>query len=248
MNEIKSKIEEISSLEVQLQTTQQQLIKVNSELSSLGIFAFSTKRELNARVKELSDSATMISNKISQARAFINNAGSVEALQSSIDNNERKVFECLNSVKFLNDELESLKTQLNSIIQKMKNHQIIFTLAQNIEVLSLMIEDPSLLSLIINDNNIIMMIQASDELRYMLKTSKIIYLIPKDVQKRIFGSSSFDVEAAYYQACQAMEEARCMDDIIWARGEFEAIKFYKDSAQRFIKCERMIASNTYKYK
>lgn len=81
----------------------------------------------------------------------------------------------------------------------------------------------------------------------MIKNSKSFHMLPKDKQSGLLGSCSFDAEAAYYQACQAMEEAKSMDDIKWARGEFVAIRWYKDSTQRLEKCEEMIKSNTYKY-
>ena len=84
------------------------------------------------------------------------------------------------------------------------------------------------------------------ELRYIIKNSEFFYMLPKDKQKSLFGTSSFDAEAVYYQACQTMEEAQSMDDINWARGEFAAIRRYKDSAQKLAKCEEMIANNTYK--
>ena len=91
-----------------------------------------------------------------------------------------------------------------------------------------------------------MTIKADDELRYMLKNSELFYMLPKDKQKFLFGSSYFDTETVYNQACQAMDGAKSMEDIKWARGEFAAIKRYKDSAQRFARCDEMIAKNTYK--
>lgn len=224
--EIKSKSHQIVSFEAQLKTAQQQLSQANNELSSLGMFAFSKKKELSARVKELSSLIESISDKISQSKKFINDAGSIEAIQASIEGNERKITEYLDSAKYLNDELTPLQEQLIPVVQKLENRQIIATLAQDEKVLPLLAAD--------------------DELRYIIKNSEFFYVLPKDKQKSLFGSSSFDAEAVYYQACQAMEEAKSMDDINWARGEFAAIRHYKDSAQKLVKCEEMIANNTYK--
>lgn len=236
LRDVKSKSEQIVSLEVQLKTTQQQLAQANSELSSLGMFAFSKKKEVAARVKELSSLSASISEKISQAKKFINSAGSVDAIQTSIESNERKIAECLSSTKPLNDELASLQTQLVPVVQKLENRQIIATLAQDEEILPLLVDEYS----------IAMIIKADDELRYMIKNSEFFYMLPKAKQKSLFGNSYFDAEAVYYQACQAMEEAKSMDDIKWARGEFAAIRRYKDSNQRLAKCDEMIANNTYK--
>ena len=236
LREIKNKSDQIISLEAQLKTTQQQLAQANSELSSLGMFAFSKKKEVAARVKDLSSLVASISDKISQAKKFIKGAGSVDTLQASIESNERKIAECLSSTKSLNDELAPLQAQLVPIVQKLENRQIIATLAQDEEILPLLVDEYS----------IAMIIKADDELRYMIKNSEFFYMLPKAKQKSLFGSSSFDAEAVYYQACQAMEEAKSMDDIKWARGEFAAIRRYKDSNQRLAKCEEMIANNTYK--
>jgi hypothetical protein len=71
-------------------------------------------------------------------------------------------------------------------------------------------------------------------------------VLPKAIQKTIFGTSTFDAEAVYYQACQAMEYAKSIDDIKWARGEFSAIRRYKNSNELLQKCDEMIAKNTYK--
>ena len=236
LRDVKSKSEQIVSLEAQLKTTQQQLEQANSELSSLGMFAFSKKKEVAARVKELSSLSASISEKISQAKKFINGASSVDAIQASIESNERKIAECLSSTKSLNDELASLQAQLVPVVQKLENRQTIATLAQDEEILPLLVDEYS----------IAMIIKADDELRYMIKNSELFYLLPKTKQKSLFGNSSFDAEAVYYQACQAMEEAKSMDDIKWARGEFAAIRRYKDSTQRLAKCDEMIANNTYK--
>ena len=237
LREIKSKTDQIASLEAQLKTTQQQLTQANSELSSLGMFAFSKKKEVAARVKELSSLVASISDKISQAKKFIKGAGSVDTLQASIESNERKIAECLSSTKSLNDEISSLQAQLVPVVQKLENRQIISTLAQ----------DENILPLLVDEYSIAKIIKADDELRYMIKYSEFFYLLPKTKQKSLFGYSSFDAEAVYYQACQAMEEAKSMDDIKWARGEFAAIRRYKDSSQRLAKCDEMIANNTYKY-
>ena len=241
LREIKNTSEQIVSLEAQLETTQQYLAQANKELSSLGVFAFSKKKELAVRMKELTDQASDISDKISQARKFISKADTVDALQASIDDNERKIAKCSDgtglSEKSLKDELMSLRDQLAPIVQKLNNRQVIATLAQ----------DEKILPLLVDEYSIAMTIKADDELRYMLKNSELFYMLPKDRQKLFFGMKGyFDTESVYYQACQAMDGAQSIEDIKWARGEFEAIKRYKDSAQRLARCDEMIAKNTYK--
>ena len=237
LQEVERQSDKLASFEIQLKTTEQQLAKANSELDSLGMLAFSKKKELAARVKDLSLLSKSISDKISQTKAFINGAGSPEMLQASIDSNEIKVDECLNSVKFLNDELALLQEQLMPTIHKLENRQIIAILAQ----------DEKKLPLLFDEYYLAIFIKTDTELQYMIKNSKSFHMLPKDKQSGLLGSCSFDAEAAYYQACQAMEEAKSMDDIKWARGEFVAIRWYKDSTQRLEKCEEMIKSNTYKY-
>lgn len=240
LREIKNTSEQITSLEAQLEKTQQHLAQTNKELSSLGVFAFSKKKELAARMKELTDQASSISDKISQAKKFISKADTVDVLQASISDNERKIAKrdgAGPSEKSLNAELMSLQEQLAPIAQKLNNRQIIATLAQ----------DEKILPLLVDEYSIAMTIKADDELRYMLKNSELFYMLPKDRQKLFFGMKGyFDTESVYYQACQAMDGAQSIEDIKWARGEFAAIKRYKDSAQRLARCDEMIAKNTYK--
>ena len=57
-----------------------------------------------------------------------------------------------------------------------------------------------------------------------------------------------DIEAIYWQACQAMDSARSILDISWAKTEFASILSYKDSKQRYAKCEEMIEKNTFENK
>ena len=238
LREIKNTSEQITSLEAQLEKTQQHLAQTNKELSSLGVFAFSKKKELAARMKELADHASSISDKISQAKKFISKADTVDVLQASISDNERKIAKRFDgagpSEKSLNDELMSLQEQLAPIVQKLNNRQVIATLAQ----------DEKILPLLVDEHSIAMTIKADDELRYMLKNSELFYMLPKDRQKLFFGSY-FDTESVYYQACQAMDGAKSMEDIKWARGEFAAIKRYKDSAQRLARCDEMIENNSF---
>ena len=80
----------------------------------------------------------------------------------------------------------------------------------------------------------------------MIESLEHFYVLPKSKQKTIFGASTFDAEAVYCQACQAMEYAKSVDDIKWARGEFSVIKKYKNSLELLQKCDEMIAKNTYK--
>lgn len=91
LREVKRKSEQISSLEAQLKTTQQRLVQVNSERSSLGMFAFSKKKEIANRVKELSSLSASISDEISQAKKFIKGVGSIDVIQSSIETYEKNL-------------------------------------------------------------------------------------------------------------------------------------------------------------
>ena len=91
-----------------------------------------------------------------------------------------------------------------------------------------------------------MLIKADDELRYMIAPLDHFYLLPIEKRKTIFGFIGIDVAAVYYQACQGMECAKSIDDIKWARGEFSAIKRYKNSIELLQKCDEMIARYTYK--
>lgn len=50
-----------------------------------------------------------------------------------------------------------------------------------------------------------------------------------------------DVEAIYFQACQALDYPSGPDDILWAKAQFMKISGYKDADQRVSECNRKIA-------
>lgn len=129
-----------------------------------------------------------------------------------------------------------MQAQLVPIVRKLENRQTIATLSQNKEILPLLVDIYSVFK----------MIKADTELRHVVKNSEAFWMLPKNKQKILLGKSSLDVEAVYYQACQAMENAKSMIDVKWAGDNFVAIIDYKDSKQRLKKCHEMIANNTYK--
>jgi hypothetical protein len=103
----------------------------------------------------------------------------------------------------LNEKLVPLRVQIAPIVEQLENRQTIAILAQ----------DEAVLPLLIEEHSVAMIIKTDDELRYMIKSLEHFYMLPKSKQKTIFGASTFDAEAVYYQACQAMEYAKSVDDI-----------------------------------
>ena len=246
LQESKNNVELIFEPEARIKTIQQQITQLNSELSRLGAFAFSKKKEISVKITELKNCLEDYSNKISKIKEHIKKIGPKEALVNSIEANKRSVKECLREIELLNPELDKLNAQLEPIVEKLKNRQIIATLFQNEKILPKLAENEKVLPILLENDSIVAKIKMDDKLKYMIKSSEFFYLIPRDKQKTIFGSIIFDTEAVYYQACQALENARSIDDVKWAQQRFIPISRYKDSNSLLLKCEEMIEKNTYK--
>lgn len=233
---IRTKSKEVVDLDIKLNETQKQLLQAKKDLSSLGVFAFSQKRELSGRISKLSDLSTDYSNRIAQAKKFINESGSLESLSMSIESKKGLIGKYNKELEVLYAKLPSFDTRIEQVKKKIENSQVIAILAQ----------DDIILPALVEIDSVVKIIKLDDELRNLIKSSSVFYVIPKYLQESIFGDVSFDVEAVYYQACQALENAISMDDIKWAHDEFLSIRRYKDSNALLAKCEKMIANNTFK--
>lgn len=214
-----------------------QIAQLEKELSSLGFLAFTQKRELSAKIASLTSELSQIEKCIGESQRFIRANGSIETLTTSVAAEEEKVKTYHAEIETLTEELAPLRTQIAPILEQLENRQTIAMLAQDEKILPLLIEEVTVVSVIKADN----------ELRKIIKSLEHVYVIPKSIQKKLFAASGLDAGAVYYQATQALENATSMDDIKWARGEFAAIKHYKDSQELLQVCEAMIAKHTYKY-
>jgi hypothetical protein len=224
------------NLEAQYKANQAQITQMTNEQSSLGLFAFAQKRELSQKIASLAAVNTRLAKGMAKAQDFIKTKGSAESLRHTVGTIEQKLGVLSSELAELNEKLVPLRVQIAPIVEQLENRQTIAILAQ----------DEAVLPLLIEEHSVAMIIKTDDELRYMIKSLEHFYVLPKSKQKTIFGASTFDAEAVYYQACQAMEYAKSVDDIKWARGEFSAIKRYKNSFELLKKCDEMIAENTYK--
>ena len=218
----------LTKLEEQLRANQTQHAQSNKELSSLGVFAFSQKRELSALIATLTSRCARLKQEIADVQNYIKTNGTVETLEESIQSIERSIQERNAQLDNLNEELRDLQGQIEPVIEKLKDRQIIAVLYQHAEILPALVDEPSVAMVIRND----------DALRYMIKSSENFYLLPREKQKTIFGTtSSLDCEAIYYQACQAMDEVGKEDDLRWAMEQFQKIENYKDSRNRIETCK-----------
>ena len=218
----------LAKLKEQLGTNQAQLAQSNKELSSLGMFAFSQKRELSALIATLTSRCARLEQEIASEQHFIKTNGTVEALGASIKATERSIEDRNAQINNLNEELQDFQKQMDPVLEKLRDRQIIAMLHRHAEILPVLVDEPS----------IAVVIKSDDALRYMIKSSENFYLLPRDKQKTIFGTtSSLDCEAIYYQACQAMDEVGKEDDLRWAMEQFQKIENYKDSRKRIETCK-----------
>ena len=95
--------------------------------------------------------------------------------------------------------------------------------------------------LLLSDETICSCIKANDSLKIFAVKNPLLKKMPKDIQNRILKKSTkLDSEAIYFQACQALENPRGNDDIIWAKEQFVSLLGYKDSEQKIQECYRII--------
>ncbi len=227
---IQNETNKIHSIEASIEIAYEQLDKTKKEMLSLGIFAFAKRKELSARIKEIETSIANSLSNINRSEALIKDCGALDKLQASIDRNLKKIEEEDKALKYLKEESNRLRTLRESFIRKLANRQIIVTLSDETEALALLL----------TETKVIARIRADDELRYIIRNSTAFEKLPFNIKKRISGCEALDDETSYYQACQAMDSAKRVEDIEWARDQFAAIRNYKDSAQRLEKCNILI--------
>lgn len=228
----KTQIEELKKKEDFVVSAKVEIANLNEELNKLGVLAFSKKKEISTKIKELT-------RQLNVAESVVNKKTSLEGgFQSDIAECNRKISECKNKLSSIDFQLAELNEQLNRQLAKLEQPKFIAVLCQKEEVLPLLAEEDSIVSIIKRNN----------DLKDIIKQSCMQMFLPADKQKTIFKIVNFDVEAVYFQACQAMETARSLDDIKWARGEFASIPKYKDALVLRDKCDEMLASNKYKLK
>ena len=230
-DDLKNKLNQFKSNTDLVVSAKEEIVRLNHELSNLGVFSFSKKKEITANIQELNK-------KLKDAEAFLQklNINEMKSLQK-INEYEGEIAEYKNEISLIDLELNDLQVQLLPALEKLEDRKIIAALIE--------VEEGALLVLS-EEDSIVNLIRADADLKYFIKTSEAFYLLPKYIQKSIFNSTDIDVEAVYFQACQAVELAKSTDDIKWARNEFASIKKYKDSQSWLMKCDEMIARNTYK--
>ena len=136
----------------------------------------------------------------------------------------------------LQDEDKNLELEALNIVKKLINRQIISVLA----------EDETVIVPLFDDYLIIQFVKGDSELLLKIKCYSSFGALSPQRQKALLGKSELDWESQYYQACQAVENARGIKDIRWAYEQFLSLVNYKDSSVYLEKCKNMIEKNTHK--
>lgn len=220
----------ISVLEKSLQEWNDQKEKLNSELSALGLFAMSRKKEINAQIINLESSISNSQNELKSLKVAIERLGREETLSKLIVDKQKSVQDYTCEIELINKRIDDFKFDHETLLQKVMNRQSIAIITEN----------PDYIVACVNDDIISIIIQSDDELRALICSYDSFYTLNESSYDVKTSFSPIDVEAIYYQAVQAFEYARNIDDIEWAYEQFSRIPFYKDSREYMKKCREKL--------
>ncbi|MBE6713543.1 MAG: TIR domain-containing protein [Ruminococcaceae bacterium] len=231
---VRSKNERVAGLEKELENAEKQSRAAQRSLSSAGMFAFSKKKELGERAKQTDARVKQIAAEIYLIKTDLIKLPKEAALQEEMESNDQNFKKLLAEARDMSDQLEPLKKELKILARSVDDRQVLAALMQ----------DAAVLPMLAGEDFFEKRMKRDEELKQVLLSSESFIKASKHVQNALVGTKKLDREAIYYQACQAMDHAKSLDDIRWARVEFGLLCSYRDSDQRRSKCEKMLAKNS----
>ena len=241
-NEIDSLNGQIYKANEDIISLENQLTRKNQELSGLGIFSIGAKKEVNAQITNLKTAIdkskselTELQQRLSFCQKENGNSMSEYDIEQNIlslkRNNEINIEE---KVRIEKNAKEAV-LRLESVLMKIVTDKYLAILLST--------NDKSLLERILSDSRIIPVIQSNRRMLDIVQMNSFYYQLSAEIisQFKRKKGSGLDLEAIYFQACQAMENPANDADIIWAKEQFMKISGYKDSDLRVSECNIRIA-------
>ena len=156
----------LASYDEQYQANQLQIAQATKEQASLGLFAFSQKREISAKITSLTAISTRLEKEIASARNFIKTNGTVESIRNTAETAEQKHEALSAELTALNNNLVLLRAQIEPIVAQLENKQIISILAQDEAIFPLLIKEAAVVSVIKSDSELQKMIKSLAQARW----------------------------------------------------------------------------------
>lgn len=248
--EYRQKREAVQKLRNMIQTANTSLRELEkkennakSELNNLSFFSIGAKKEINARIADLQ---TRIENEKLK----------IADLQKQYDMQMREVDQ-FPSEAAVEQELESLRSRISEdekeeadITERFQAAKYSFS-----DPLSALVSPKTLATLLstrnhdlfkslLADTYIAPVIRSNSRLLEIAQCNPYYDGLPLQIKEQFSHrrkGEGLDVEAIYFQACQALDYPSGPDDILWAKAQFMKISGYKDADQRVSECNRKIA-------
>ena len=210
---------------------QEQQSLLEKERNGLGMLAFSKKKELSERIDILFQHIAEKRNSIEVLNKQIAESPNEADLLKKIAELENRIDKCASVRSVLNAEKQNVLQEAKESAERLQDRKIIANLAADPEVILNLIEVETVLRTIKTDA----------ELSRLIKDMDSAALIPSDVKKLLWGKSDgLDASAIYFQACQALENPNTLDDLRWAKEQFQTIIVYKDARIKVAICEEKL--------
>ncbi len=238
-------LKKVQSAEEQIQKIRHTLGEIHAKqtdaqtrMSQLGIFSGAERRKLKAEMEQLAYFREQFVQDEKKASNIIQNLGSSVGIAASLEAARAEIKEMRIKLEAMNKQVTAMWEDIDPILSQVLDRQSIAVLAEDEHILSSMLENDVIVDAIKHD----------PELRDAITSLDSFSSLPMERQICLVKQRKQDEDAAYYtyyHACQAMDHARNIDDIHWAKNEFALILKYKDAEKRYKKCEDMIRRGVY---
>ncbi len=210
-----------------------QLQKCSANLSALGFFAMSKKREINEQITQIQKELKKYTADKNITYSFLTTSPKKTELINGMEESKRKIEKYAEEKIVFEEENKKLAIQKQEIVEILKSRQILSVICETEYILDISAEQI-----------LVKIIREDGELKSLVKNSEYFCTL-SNADREAFNIKSaklsLDYEARYYQAIQALENAKSIDDILWAKDEFSLILKYKDAAKFYAKCEEALA-------
>ena len=210
--------------------------KEKNKLKNFGLFSGGAKKEINSCIAnyriEIKKKKIDLAEKMQIYNDLQKEIANVrkEDIEEKIKPLQRDKELYNQEIRTLSAEKEEISQQLNKIFVQMRYPKYMSAILRT--------EDSNLFFSVMTDLSIVEGIKLNSRLFEIAKNNSYYATLPIWVINMFNSKNSFDVEAIYYQACAAMENATCDADILWAMEQFVTISGYKDSDTRIAECKK----------
>lgn len=234
--------ESIQSANMTLRDLEKKINQEKSELSKLGFFAMGAKKEINARISDLQAridkekrGVADLQKQYDQQMKEVEQFPSEAAIEQELDSLWRSISESEKLEAEVTEQYQTARYNFGERLSAFVAHKYLAALLSTTEF--------DLFKSILADSYVATEIKTNTRLLEIAQGNHLFDILPLQIKQqfRHRKGEGLDVEAIYFQACQALEYPSGDDDILWAKEQFLKISGYKDADSRVSECNRRIA-------